>query len=193
MLTNLFLTILNREASSPKRGAQRIIESLHLTEGKTVADIGSGGGYFSLLFAQKVGKGGKVYAVDNKPDHLDFVKRQAEKAGLSNIVSVEAGNEAVALPEATLDLIFSRNVFHHLTDPEGYFRSLKRALKPEGIVVVIDHVPSRGFGFVNIFKHFTPVGVIHKAMESAGYQLSNSFDFLPAQSFTMWSCIGETP
>lgn len=55
MLTNLFLRMLNHEASLPRKGARAIIEKLNLSEGKAVADIGSGGGYFSLAFAQKIG------------------------------------------------------------------------------------------------------------------------------------------
>ena len=187
MLTRLFLRMLNREAASPKRGAARILESLQLTEGMTVADIGSGGGYFALAFARKVGTRGRVYAVDSQSKYLDFVKRQAAKAGLTNIEILVAERNGVALPEATLDLIFARNVFHHLADPEAYFRSLRRALKPAGTVAVIEHAPARGVGFVRLFRHFTSPERIRTAMEAAGYRLSASFDFLPVQTFTVWS------
>ena len=57
MLTDLFLKMLNREASSPERGAVRILDSLRITEGQTIADIGSGGGYFALEFARRYGAG----------------------------------------------------------------------------------------------------------------------------------------
>jgi arsenite methyltransferase len=191
MFTDLFLKMLNREASSPKRGAERIIESLQTTKGQTIADIGSGGGYFTLEFARRVGEAGKVYAVDDKPAYLDFVKRQSEKARMSNIVFVLAKSDGIGLPETALDLIFARNVFHHLADPTKYFRSLKRALKPGGRVAIIDHAPGRGFSFVNIFKHFTPAETILKTMESAGYRLSELFDFLPAQTFAVFACLDD--
>lgn len=84
-------------------------------------------------------------------------------------------------------MIFARDVFHHLPDPEHYFRIIKRTLKPNGIVAIIDHAPARGIGFVNLFKHFTPLETIQKTMEMAGYELSESFDFLlPEQTFTLW-------
>jgi hypothetical protein len=50
---------------------------------------------------------------------------------LSNIVTVVAESDTVVLPEAALDLIFTRNVFHHLTDPEPYFRSRNPAIGQE--------------------------------------------------------------
>ncbi len=191
MLTNLFLRMLNREASSPRRGAKRIIETLNPKEGMTVADIGSGGGYFSLAFAQKVGSGGKVYAVDRKPEYLDFVNGSAKAAGLKNIATAVARSDGVPLPEATMDLVFARNVFHHLKDPERYFHAVRKVLKPGGRVVIIDHLPGRGFTFVNLFKHATPVEKICKAMESAGYRLAHSFDFLAGQSFTVWTATAD--
>jgi SAM-dependent methyltransferase len=126
--------------------------------------------------------------VDSNPKALDFVARQAEKAGLRNVDVVSAGRGGVVLPESMVDLVFARNVFHHLRDPESYFRSLKRALKPKGSVAIIDHAPGRGFSFVNLFRHVTPVETIHRTMESAGFRLARSLDFLPGQTFTTWSC-----
>ena len=44
-------------------------------------DLGFGGGYFTLAFAKKVGKGSKVYAADMKPEYLAFIGPQASRAG----------------------------------------------------------------------------------------------------------------
>ncbi len=189
MLTRLFLRMLNYEASLPKKRAQTIIEKLNLSEGDVVADIGSGGGYFSLAFAQRIGDRGKVFAVDNNPKHLEFVRQQAEMAGLRNIEMIALESHEVPLPEASLDLIFARSVFHHLDDPEGFFRCIRNTLKPEGKVAIIDYLPGGGFSFVRICKHFTPVEKIRQVMVSAGYRLVDSFDFLDGQSFTVWSSL----
>ncbi len=67
MFTSLFLKILNKEASSAKSKPAQIIASLNIREGEIIADIGSGGGYFTLTLAGKAGKTGRVYAVDVKP------------------------------------------------------------------------------------------------------------------------------
>jgi ubiquinone/menaquinone biosynthesis C-methylase UbiE len=187
MLTEFFLKRLNRKAASPGFGAERILDSLGLPEGGAVADIGSGGGFFALAFARKVGGGGKVYAVDNNRKYLEFVRREAGKAGLGNIVFVLAGDDGAGLPEASVDLVFARNVFHHMRDPGRYFRGVRKALKPGGSVAVIDYLPERRSGFLSRMKHSTPVETIRRTMESAGYRLRASHDFLKEQSFTVWS------
>src|SRR5512144_3127130 len=104
MCTSLFLKMLNREASSARSKHEEILERLHIREGQTIADIGSGGGYFTLAFAWKAGKTGRVYAVDIKKKYLDFIRRQSERAGLDNIIFVLAGEGEMKLPEANLDL-----------------------------------------------------------------------------------------
>ncbi|MBW2304784.1 MAG: class I SAM-dependent methyltransferase [Deltaproteobacteria bacterium] len=186
MFTSFFLKMLNREASSPGNMPEKIVESLQVQPGYVVADIGSGGGYFTLKFAGKVGETGKVYAVDTKPQYLDFIRRRAEQEGLNNIYFLVAKGSETGLPEASLDLVFARNVFHHLPEPVEFFRNLKRALKPDGRVAIIDHAPGGGFGFVRLFKHHTPVEVILQEMKRAGYLLVKSFDFLPGQTFNLF-------
>ena len=187
MFTSFFLRMLNREASSPKNSPQRIIESLRMQEGQTIADIGSGGGYFTLEFARKVGKTGKVYAIDTQLKYLDFIKSQSEREGLDNIIFVLAtGGDEMNLPEAGLDLVFARNVFHHLHESAKYFHNFKRFSKPAGKIAIIEHKPKSGFSFVSMFKHYTPSEVILQEMEKAGYFLTASFDFLPAQTFSLF-------
>lgn len=90
------------------------------------------------------------------------------------------------LPEAGLDLVFARNVFHHLPAPADYFRNVKKYLKPGGKVALIEHKPKRGFTFVALFKHHTPGATLVQEMEKAGYSLAGSFDFLPDQTFTVF-------
>jgi arsenite methyltransferase len=85
MFTSLFLRLLNKEASSKKSKADDIIRNLPIHEGSAIADIGSGGGYFTLLFARKVGKSGRIYAIDVKQKYLDFIRRSAEQKGINNI------------------------------------------------------------------------------------------------------------
>ena len=71
----------NKEGATSKNKAQDVIEGLEIQEGDSVADLGFGGGYFTLAFAKKVGKGSKVYAADMKPEYLAFIGPQASRAG----------------------------------------------------------------------------------------------------------------
>lgn len=186
MLTSLFLRLLNREASTPRRKSGEIIGALQIQEGFRVADIGSGGGFFTLQFAGRVGKSGRVYAVDTRAEYLEFVRQEAEKAGMDNVAFVPAKKGDMALPEGSLDLVFLRNVFHHLPEPVKYFRDLRRFLKPDGKAAIIDHKKKAGFSFVALFKHYTLSEEIITVMEEAGYFPVESFDFLPEQTFNVF-------
>jgi hypothetical protein len=52
--------------------------------------------------------------------------------------------------------------------------------------MVIENKPKAGFSFVSMFKHYTPVEIILRAMEDAGYSLAQSFSFLPGQTFNLF-------
>ena len=185
MFTSLLLRILNREASSARSKHEEILKKLDIREGQVIADIGSGGGYFTLAFAEKSGKTGRVYAVDIKKKYLDFIRRRSKQAGLANIIFVLAGEGRMNLPETGLDLVFARNVFHHLPEPANYFANLKKYLRPSGKVVIIEH-KKKGFGFVALFGHHTSREAIVREMEEAGYLPAAFFDFLSHQTFTVF-------
>ncbi len=186
MFTSLFLKMLNRDASSAKSKPEEILERLHIREGQAIADIGSGGGYFTLAFARKAGKTGHVYAVDIKRKYLNFIRHLSEQAGLDNIIFVVAGKDEINLSEANLDLIFARNVFHHLPEPSSYFANLKKYLKPGGKVAIIEH-KKKGFGFVALFGHYTSQDAVVREMEEAGYFPAGSYDILPDQTFILFA------
>ena len=178
---------LNKKASSPKNRPDEIIEAIELKPGQIIADIGSGGGYFSQRFAEEVEEEGKVYAVDTDRRYLEFVKKSAKEKGLDNVITILATGEGLDLPEEGLDCIFMRNVTHHMSDRVRYFRMLKGFLKPDGRIIIIDYKPTRPFSFHKIFGHFLSKEIITQELEEAGYSLKEEFDFLPHQHFMIYS------
>jgi len=179
--------MFNKKASNPKNKPDQIIETIALKPGQSVADIGSGGGYFSLRFAKIVGQKGKVYAIDTNPDFLEFIKKSAKDEGLNNIIPKLVSEDRLDLPKKSLDFIFMRNVTHHLPNRTKYFRELKELLKPDGKIVVIEYKKGKFFTFRGIFGHSVPKEIIAREMKEAGYLLENEFDFLPEQHFTIYS------
>jgi ubiquinone/menaquinone biosynthesis C-methylase UbiE len=179
--------IFNKKASDPKNKPDKILETLALQSGQTIADIGAGGGYFSLRFADAVGRNGMVYAIDTNPEFLEFIMNTANEKGLSNIKPVLAAEDKLILPKKSLDILFLRNVYHHLLNRVEYFKNIKEFLKPRGKVVIIEYKRCGPFSFQRIFGHYVLKETIVKEMEESGYQLKNDFDFLPKQSFTVFS------
>jgi arsenite methyltransferase len=190
-MKNLKAEMLNRKASDPKNKPDQILKALALQTGQTVADIGAGGGYFSLRFADSVGREGRVFAVDTDPSFLEFIKSNAKEKGLDSVEAVLATENELHLPKGSLDLVFMRNVTHHLPNRVDYFRKLKDMLKPEGRIAIIEYRHGGGFSFHRMFGHFVPEEVIVAEMNKVGYQLKENFDFLPEQSFAIFSIRNE--
>lgn len=181
--------MFNRKAASARSKADEIIKSLDLKPGMRVADIGSGGGYFTLRFAEAVGENGLVHAVDTNEEFLSHIADSAQKKGLKNVKTLVTAENRVPLPQKSLDLIFMRNVYHHLADRVRYLSNLKPLLKAGGRIAIIDH---KGEGFLNWhrwFGHFTPKEDIIKDLQEAGYKLVKDHDILPKQHFLIFANI----
>ncbi|MEA3421807.1 MAG: methyltransferase domain-containing protein, partial [Acidobacteriota bacterium] len=163
-----------------------ILSSLDIRSGKSIADIGSGGGYFAYRFAAEVGDKGHVYAVDVKARNLSFIIEEAEKKGINGqLTLVLAEGENTNLPNNSVDLIFTRNSFHHINNPVEYFRKLKKALRSKGRVVIIDN--KREKGFMSRLGHSSTRKSIINSLKNAGYRLVRSFNFLDQQWFMVFS------
>jgi arsenite methyltransferase len=179
--------MFNRKASDPKNKPDQILKTLALQLGQNVADIGAGGGYYSLRFAEAVGSEGHVFAVDKDQEFLEFIKYSAKERRLDNVEPVLVTEDSLALPERSLDLIFMRNLTHHIRNRVKYFRKLKATLKPEGRIAIIEYRTGGRVGFRKMFGHYVPQEIIVEEMKEAGYRLIEDLDFLPEQSFTIFS------
>lgn len=159
-MANFQAKMFNKKASDPKNKPDQIIEAIALKPGQSIADIGSGGGYFSLRFAEMVGNDGRVYAIDTKPEFLEYVKNSAKEKGLDNIIPTLVSADKLDLSEKSLDFIFIRNVTHHIPNRVEYFKNLKMFLKPDGKIIIIEYKKGKFFTFRGIFGHDVPKEII---------------------------------
>lgn len=160
----------------------RVIATLGLKPGMSVADIGAGTGYFSTRLA-RVSPKVSVYAVDVEPAMVDHLKKRAQAEKLANVTAVLA---AAASPNlaAPVDVVLVVDTYHHLPDRPSYFRELRKSLKPGGRVAIVDFRKNAPDGPPEHFR-FTPQQ-IESEMKTAGYQLESSHDFLPRQHFMIF-------
>lgn len=117
---------------------QEVLAALALKPGMVVADIGAGTGLYSRLFAAQVGDQGRVYAVDISEKFVVHVREWARQQGRANVTAVRCQADSVELPPESIDLAFICDTYHHFEFPTKTMRSLHRALKPGGQVVLID-------------------------------------------------------
>ena len=165
---------------------QRVIEALAIRPGDTVADIGSGSGYFTLPLARAVGPDGRVFAVDVDEEMNDYLRERLRTAGIDNVTVVQGRFEDPLLPDGEVDLAFTSNTYHHMQDRPRYFRDLKRDLAPGGRLAIVDYDGRQGL-LVRLMGHYTSKEAILREMAEAGYELSQDFELLDRQSFLVFA------
>lgn len=183
ILTRIWAVMLNNRA---KRDSEKVLESLEIKAGDIIADIGSGGGYFTVRLAKRTGSGGKVFAVDTNQKLLLYINKMMKKQHIQNIETVLGREDGCSLPTENCDLIFMRNVFHHIADPVSYFTNIKKSLKFGGRIAIIEWSQSTRRSHVSYAGHCTSEKDIQRVMREAGYTHLNSLDFVDGQSLNIF-------
>jgi ubiquinone/menaquinone biosynthesis C-methylase UbiE len=148
----------------------QIVAALGLKPGMAVADVGAGTGLFTRLIAEKVGPRGKVYAVDIAESFLAHIKSDARKRGYDHVLTVLGTQDSTCLPERTVDLVFLSDVYHHLEKPEKVLASIQQALRPGGVMIVIDFDRVEGRSSAFVLKHVRAgKAVVIQEIERAGF------------------------
>jgi len=122
----------------------QIVEALQLNTGDEIADIGAGTGFFSLLFAKKVGPEGRVYALELSDRFIEHIQGQAKVQGLPQLLAKKSGAESVGLAPNSIDVAFICDTYHHFENPQAVMRSVHAALRPGGRVFVIEITREEG-------------------------------------------------
>jgi len=119
--------------------AQAILSQIGLKPGDTLADIGSGDGYFSIPAARIVGKTGKVYALDVSAEAIAELKEAASAAGLNNIqTAVGEAETALLCNGCAADVVLMANVLHDFNDPVAALKNSRLILKRGGRLADLD-------------------------------------------------------
>ena len=125
---------------------EQIMDTLKIAEPAKVADIGAGGGFFTIRLARRVGPNGRVYAVDVQPLMLEAIKRRVRAEGLQNVETVRGTETNPNLPERALDAVLFVDSYQEVeeTNRVPFLRNIARALKPGGRLGIVNYKPGRG-------------------------------------------------
>jgi cyclopropane fatty-acyl-phospholipid synthase-like methyltransferase len=125
---------------SPERAAwqkpDEVVAALQLTPAMTVADLGAGTGYFTMRLAAAVPQG-RVIANDLEPGMVRWIGERAAKEGLANVTTAQGDVADPKLPDG-LDVALMVDTYHHIEEPTRFFGKVREALKPGGLLVVVD-------------------------------------------------------
>jgi ubiquinone/menaquinone biosynthesis C-methylase UbiE len=105
--------------------------------GERVLDAGCGAGHTALAFAPHVAE---VVGVDLTEAMLEQGRRLAAERGLANVSFREGDVEQLPFPDATFDIVTSRYSAHHYPHPAVALREFVRALRPGGVLLLVDVV-----------------------------------------------------
>ena len=121
-----------------------IFAEMGVRPGATVADIGAGDGFFTSRLARSVGGNGRVFAVDIDDAVMARLRKRLQEDGIDNVTIVKGSIDDPKLPDATLDAALIVDAYHGMEQHQLILAALRRALKPDGRLVIVEPVtPSR--------------------------------------------------
>ena len=140
--------------------ARFIVDNLALSPGMTVLDAGCGPGRLTVPLAKGVGAAGQVVALDIQPGMLARARIKVEACGCTNVEFVAAALGAGKLPVSHFDRAVLVTVLGEIPDQAAALGELYRALKPGGILAVVE---------VIFDPHFQPRQRVNGIAGAAGF------------------------
>lgn len=149
-----------------------IVKTAGVKAGATVADVGAGTGLFTMLLAEAVGEAGKVLAVDIAAPFLAKIRERARSEKHLNVETILGTDKDSKLPTNSVDLVFICDTYHHFEFPQDTLASIHRALKPGGLLVLVEfeRIPGKSSDWT--LNHVRAgKEVFMKEIEAAGFEL----------------------
>ena len=165
-----------------------VIGPLDLKSGSVVVDLGSGAGYFALKLSDVVGPTGRVIAVDLRKLSLLFLRVRAFLQGKRNIQIIVGETDNPHLATGDVDSVLIANTYHELSDPEAILRHIRRALRPEGRLVIVDRARLGGEDpRESSAHHHTTVDTVAADLSKEGFSIINRQDvFIHPRGDEVW-------
>jgi predicted methyltransferase len=165
------LSIFEDPKRAEKLQIDRVMDVLGIKEGRNVADIGAGSGWFTVRAAARVGSGGTVYAVEINKDYLEHIRKRAVDESLTTIRTVLGKEDDPALPSQSVDAVLILKAYHEIAQPIILLSHLRNSMRAGALLGIID---KNGKGD----DHGIGRSTVIKEAEQAGFALVEQYDFV---------------
>lgn len=157
----------------------QVMDALGVADGDRVADLGAGGGYFTIRLARRVGPNGMIYAEDVQDEMLGSIRRRVEREQLTNVRTVKGTFDDPLLPPG-LDAVLIVDTFNAFERPVTVLTGVRESLKQGGRVGIIEYKKD-GLGPGPAMEERVDPDVVIKAADAAGLRLAKREMFLRYQ------------
>jgi len=169
--------------------ADEIIAFIGIKPGDTVADVGSGPGFWTFHFARAVGDKGRSIAIEINPYILAFLRQYIADQGIRNVEIVRGADEDVRLPQGSVDHAWMTHMFvdieayYPLEHRQKLFGSVLRSLKHGGDFTVCEPpgIITPDLNAKQIAERLTAYGFEFVAHPPAGSALARSHNCVRAR------------
>jgi ubiquinone/menaquinone biosynthesis C-methylase UbiE len=176
---------LDRPEREEEEHPAKVLDSLDLRPGEVVADLGAGSGYFTFRIAPKVGKTGKVLAVEIQEAMLHTLRARAEAMKATNVEVVRGSETDPHLPASGVNLVLLVDVYHELTYPFEVMTKVREALKTGGRVAFVEY--RKEDPAVRIKEvHKMSVEQLEREMNAVGLVCVRTVETLPLQHIVIF-------
>lgn len=176
---------LERPEREAEENVSTLISNMDIQSTDIIADIGAGSGYHVFKMAP-LADNGTVYAVDIQPEMLKAITSNQNYRKLYNIKTILGGEKSVNLPENSVDKILMVDVYHEFNYPYEMVVSMKKALKPDGKIYLIEYRGEDATVPIKKVHKMTEAQAV-KEMEAVGFKLDKNIDNLPWQHCLIFS------
>ena len=153
-----------------------VLKTIGIKPGMIIGEVGAGRGRYTVHIASRIAPTGMIYANDIEKEYLKYTEKRCADHGLTNVKTVLGELTDPKLPPAALDIVIMVNVVHCLAEPVELLRNIKKSLKPDGVIAIVegnlDKEPSAAGEWYSRSK-------LLKIYKDAGYDLVREETFLP--------------
>jgi len=163
-----------------------ILDAMGLKPGIDLADIGAGSGLFSRLIALRVAPEGTVFAVDISKNMVDHIAKTAQGEKIANLKPVLGDPRSPKLSPNSVDVVCIIDSYHHFEHPADMLAQINQALRPDGVLVLIDFKRIEGISRDYILKMVRAgEGTFTDEFLNAGFELIERRDDMFPENYLL--------